>query len=440
MRGKFITAVSFLIGIMLIVDSVVAFDLGDISDIREKINEIRSNVRKIINKTRYADVKIHFFGTDYVAGEKGTIWLQLLRNYQPINNATCHVTAYYPNKTKLLDNVLMNYLDGSDGLYYYDLTVPEQTGVYMLSASCYLPRHAFIDDFLNYSKLEDWENVTIESGEIRLNDSVLCGGTPELCGERSRVECHDGCYWNQQIGLCMGTPTPCEEYTDQSSCENQLGCTWVGIEITSGFIQSVPIDLESDRWMNFWAEYELNEGNITFEVLNETNDTICTGLGDIQECADGISPIKLRANLSRVDPFGVSPEIFRWGVTWAFETIEEIKGCGEMHVSPVVENVTEVCNPKETWKFFKAMEIGGVPLSDPQECLNETHLRVHSEHNICVGSDCFPLTSEEIVECPFGCDTKLNECRPDPRIRILYAIGIIIFLAVVLLLIRRWLR
>jgi hypothetical protein len=124
-------------------------------------------------------VSINFFGTEYSPNEDGTIWLQLLRNYQSINNASCYITAYFPNKTKMLDSIMMNYLSDSDGLYYYDLTIPEETGIYMLSAKCNIPQDAFSDDFLDYSKVESYTNVTINNSNVKLTD-VQCNNTTAL--------------------------------------------------------------------------------------------------------------------------------------------------------------------------------------------------------------------------------------------------------------------
>jgi len=82
------------------------------------------------------------FGTEYSTGEKGTIFIQLNDNQGlPINNGICYVNVYYPNlpnttHPKWLNNVAMQYLSGSDGLYYYDLNVPSIYGIYMVSATC----------------------------------------------------------------------------------------------------------------------------------------------------------------------------------------------------------------------------------------------------------------------------------------------------------------
>lgn len=134
----------------------------------EAMSVVNTKVIDVYSKVRSADLKLDFFGTEYQAGASGTIWLQLLRNYQPINDASCYVTAYYPDKSVYLNRTLMSYLADSDGLYYYDFTVPSVQGVYMLSALCLTPADAFGDTFTDTSYLDAYVNVTVSGGKVYL--------------------------------------------------------------------------------------------------------------------------------------------------------------------------------------------------------------------------------------------------------------------------------
>jgi hypothetical protein len=81
--------------------------------------------------------KVNVHGTEYTTNQNATIFMQVLDSTnQPVNNALCFLTIYYPNKTLFINNVQMMYLLNSDGLYYYDLVVPNALGVYMVSAKC----------------------------------------------------------------------------------------------------------------------------------------------------------------------------------------------------------------------------------------------------------------------------------------------------------------
>jgi hypothetical protein len=80
-------------------------------------------------------------GTEYQVGDTATTFLQLKDDQGlPVNNGACYLDVYYPTSynathTKWLDNVPMIFKGG--GMYYYDVVVPNYTGVYMTAATCY---------------------------------------------------------------------------------------------------------------------------------------------------------------------------------------------------------------------------------------------------------------------------------------------------------------
>jgi len=105
---------------------VAAYNL----DFVEVVNSVA--VCQMVNES-----KMDIFGTEYAINDSGTVFLQLLDEEKlPINDALCYVDIYYPNKAIFVDDGFMMYLTDSDGLYYYDLLIPNETGVYMLSAYC----------------------------------------------------------------------------------------------------------------------------------------------------------------------------------------------------------------------------------------------------------------------------------------------------------------
>jgi hypothetical protein len=83
----------------------------------------------------------------------------------------------------------------------------------------------------------------------------------------------------------------------------------------------------------------LKDGNIDFKILDNSNNTLCSSLGDISTCANTNSPIKLYAELTRLNNTSVSPEIDSWFVQWNIPVSEEIRGGGEMHVSDFLVNL-----------------------------------------------------------------------------------------------------
>jgi len=88
--------------------------------------------------------------------------------------------------------------------------------------------------------------------------------------------------------------------------------------------------------------------------------------------------------------------------------------------------------PKEVWKFFKTMELSGITLDDPQECINSTHLKIWTTRNVCIGTDCFIINSTEIRECPYGCNMNTNACNWDPIGSYFIVIGVIFIIGVII--------
>ena len=81
-------------------------------------------------------------GTEYLAGEVGTIFLQLQdSNGNAVTNGNCYLNIYYPNQPNSSHAIWVNeapmlYKSNSKGLYFYDLTAPDIMGIYMIEAEC----------------------------------------------------------------------------------------------------------------------------------------------------------------------------------------------------------------------------------------------------------------------------------------------------------------
>ena len=123
------------------------------------------NMVRNVYDTKTGSMSIH--GTEYQTGDSATVFLQLTdKQSQFVNSGSCYLDIYYPNQPNLthaqyIYDAPMNYKNGSDGLYYYDLTIPNVTGVYMLSATC------------SYSYMANWfyppystrkSNITVVQG------------------------------------------------------------------------------------------------------------------------------------------------------------------------------------------------------------------------------------------------------------------------------------
>jgi len=572
-----------------------------ITEPSDKSDKIIKKQEDIFEKVKTVDTSMKFFGTEYTAEEPATIWLQLLRNYQPLNNATCYITAYQPNKTIFLNKTLMNYLDGSDGVYYYDLTAPSILGVYMLSANCKIPQDAFVDDFIDYSKLEDWKNTTIQNGKVLLSAGFLelpdyetnitgnillyhlnepSGMIIDYSGKGNNGTTFDVSYgvegkfntalWFNGISSVVGVVEssswkPADSVTVEAwvkfdeikdSIETVVGGysasngywlginpqgnlvyfylngvynyyvvyglgfsnnTWyhlagtydrygglnnhriyvngqiigqrtstgaisnynqlkigsvygtyrfkgtidevaifnrslneseisnhynrgVGLPMTNGFIQSKPISLSNSSWVNFFSNYNLNSGSITFKILDQNNNTLCTGLGNIQTCAGATSPIKLYAKLTRSENL-TSPEIDRWWVSWLLSSFEEIKGAGEMHVSTTGltnETINEITDDVIIKMLQNARILNQrvVNFHNQQYCIDNSTLRHNITYDYCVGNNCKVMKDIMDEICQYDCNYQLSVCNKPPYQNALVIAGgiagFIVFILVVL--------
>ena len=112
-------------------------------------------------------------GTEYFAGDRGTVFLQLVDAYgQPINTAACFTDIYYPysydlNHTAFVEDVPMLYKE--EGLYYYDFVVPPYTGVYMVLGKCRYGR----TDYRWLNDLSYFPSITATTGTIAGDPQVL---------------------------------------------------------------------------------------------------------------------------------------------------------------------------------------------------------------------------------------------------------------------------
>lgn len=124
-----------------------------LEDIDKKIDAIGNNqsiLENINNIVSKPEIVMSIHGTEYTANDvNGKVFLQLLNNSQePILNTSCYIKIFYPNTTTFVSTTLMSNI--SEGLHYYDFSVPNTLGVYMTSAFCYIPNPVSViatDDF-----------------------------------------------------------------------------------------------------------------------------------------------------------------------------------------------------------------------------------------------------------------------------------------------------
>jgi len=133
---------------------------------------VPTNLKPRFSMTYYnkptAEITVH--GTEYTANDDGRMFIQLLNDiYQPIENASCYSSIYYPDNSVFKYKQAMSYVD--EGLYYYDFKAPYPKGIYMVSVYCVTPE---IDTHWQEIS-DDFETGTIDGGNGWNEDWVLNG-------------------------------------------------------------------------------------------------------------------------------------------------------------------------------------------------------------------------------------------------------------------------
>ena len=269
---------------------------------------------KIIYGTQRRGV-LSFFGTEYEVGDEATIFLQLMdENQEPINNATCLLDVYYPDKTLWFKDAAMLYLEGSDGLYYYELIVPEQVGVYMLSVKClYITSYTY--DYADDVTITDGIEVSGTYQDTWKDDGVY-HVIEETVGASYRMDFYYD-FWNVTVP---------DQY-------NGMLIYWIG-KWTS---DEEPVFIHLWDWCNnTWTGPLPN--NITtntptvsnFLPMDEYNvSCLVSADGTVRlRFSDADPTEKIEQGQFMTDFVDVQLAYLTYG------SVQHIRGAGEMHVSP----------------------------------------------------------------------------------------------------------
>lgn len=265
------------------------------------------------------------FGTEYKAGDDGTIFLLLKDPLGvPISNATCVLDIYLPlsaNTThdEWINDGLMMYLE--EGLYYYDFIAPLFQGVYMVNAKC-----TYVTSGNQYYTLDygigPTRNVTTGTytgDPFVLNDfsewlytqcdSGTIGGGSKAC---------DSWYmWNLTAGGLTGNVTQLfVQYLGECNGANPLTQYWW--------------NWSSSAWVKL-------PNNITFSATASSGVPI-----GVDEYLSNSVPLRAISNTSmvRIRTLTTGGSTFKlWSNMLVLKavqygtTIQDLKGSGEIHVT-----------------------------------------------------------------------------------------------------------
>lgn len=295
-------------------------------------NLTKSERKEFVYYTETPKAKMKVFGTEYVPGDEGRIFLQLLdENYEPIDNALCLLDLFYPDKSVWFYEAPMIWLNVSKGLYYFDFIIPNITGVYMVTVQCFY----IIDETYDYA-----DTVTVLHG-------VGSGTVQDTWKD-------DNQYYTVSEKLISGGGYALDFYFDFYNVtipENVTGMTiyWVG-RWTSP---------EEDVYFNVW---DWCIGNWTDYLPNEVSTNTPTVSNFISVDEYNISCLVSSEGTVRVrlydtdwnekeDAGDLMTDFIDVQMKYAtYGQIENIRGGGEVHVSKLHQlleiNVTGITTPK----------------------------------------------------------------------------------------------
>lgn len=308
--------------------------------IYEELNTVKEQVYKI-------SPPLFLHGTEYTTGDYATIFLQLKdNNGLSVNNGQCYIDIYYPSYENeshpiLISNAPMLYQEDSNGLYFYDLYIPNVTGVYMLSATC---SHAYDIIWIYAPEDLDKPNMTIIQGTYSGDTISLNDRTDFLY-----LECQ-----------AVGNPKICEEYYDFniSGVNNitQFDLYYSGESTASPLMKLYVYNWTNNSWIELTnslifsgtaSPSPLSPSGIDEFVTNRVpvNGTIQNGI------------VRIKLYTTSIQSFHVFNNWLSMKFMTIEGTIQELKGSGEMHVNDWFANLTAFTT------FSEGRYVGGTEYS-----------------------------------------------------------------------------
>jgi len=346
--------------------------------------------------------EIRVYGTEYSPGDYGRIFLQLLDEGQPVNNALCLIDLYYPDLTVWFDDASMFYLNGSDGLYYFDVVVPDNLGVYMTTVKCFY----IIDETLDYA--DDTTVIKgLESGSFQdtwKDDNVYHTVKEKLYSGGYSLDFHYSFY-------------------DVQIPSNYTGMTiyWIGRWTSSEEVVYMYLwNWCNDSWVVLPNEISTNTPMVSNYLDSDGWNVNCfvAPNGTIMvRFSDSNASEKVEATELMTDFIDVQMHYATFG------SIENIRGGGEIHVG-----LAGVTNLEDLKGLLFALH--STPESN-RTCIDNNTLLIQKEIVWKVNNKIYRITKNETVYCRWGCNFDKVECNPSPLYQYGTLIGIIIFFVII---------
>ena len=162
-------------------------------NVRNSTGEILAGIEDL-SQQLINEIELSVMGTDYEVGDNGRVWLQLVRNNTGFNDAICIVDIHNPssiqgNNQFFVEAGLLTSLN-DDGLYYYDFIAPNETGVYMVSASCFVGQNTTLFE-AEYDNLIEGTVIGGSINDIHAVDGSYYELREQVSGPGNRSYVHD---------------------------------------------------------------------------------------------------------------------------------------------------------------------------------------------------------------------------------------------------------
>lgn len=264
-------------------------------------------------------------GTEYRVGDEATIFLQLKDNQgNPVQNGTCYLDIYAPllngSHPHTLNDAPMLNINTTDGLYYYDLVVPNTTGVHMLAARCaYTTNNVWVYD---------------PAGVVAPVGTVVYGtyeGTT-----LSLINKDDGIYEHSTSQPVNGIAYSVAQYDYNFSSFTGLNIThinlyWLGESNYKPNVDFSAYNWTSDAWVALPNSLTLKATALTGQPSGI--DELISNSIPVSLINTTTKILRIKLNASRTSSFQLWTNFLNMQVITANGTVQDLKGSGEMHVN-----------------------------------------------------------------------------------------------------------